>query len=193
MRITLGITGASGALYGLRLLEALSVQETVETHLIISPTAQTIFDYELGDAAFTRAQSLAHRCHACDNLASELASGSFLTEGMIIIPCSVKTLAAIAHGYGDTLLTRAADVVLKERRKLVLVVRETPLHLGHIKNMAAVTTMGGIILPPVPAFYHKPKTIDDIVNHTIGKVLDLFSIEHHLYTRWAGEAGRNLQ
>ncbi|MCX8044940.1 MAG: UbiX family flavin prenyltransferase [Desulfobacterota bacterium] len=185
-RFIVGISGASGAIYGVRLLEALRAFDEIELHLIISKAASYIFENELGASALDKAQGLAHRCYDNDVLAAPIASGSFRTEGMIIAPCSVKTLAAIAHGYGDTLMMRAADVVLKERRKLVLVVRETPLHLEHIENMARVTRMGGVILPPVPAFYHKPRTIDDIVNHTVGKVLDLFNLSHFLYERWGG-------
>ena len=185
-RIIVGISGASGALYGLRLLEALRNTGAIEIYLTISLTAKTLLRDEIAADALDRAIQLADRYYEAYELAAPIASGSFLTDGMIIAPCSAKTLAAIAHGLGDNLLNRAADVVLKERRRLVLLFRETPLHLTHIDNMAQVTRMGGIILPPVPAFYHKPASIDDIVNHSIGKALDLFGIEHNLYKRWEG-------
>ena len=185
-KIIVGISGASGAIYGLRLLEALKGMETIEIYLTISQTGKTLLRDEIADDALDRAMQLADHYYETHELAAPIASGSFLTDGMIIAPCSAKTLAAIAHGLGDNLLNRAADVVLKERRRLVLLLRETPLHLTHIKNMAHITRMGGIILPPVPAFYHRPATIDDIVNHSVGKALDLFGIEHNLYKRWAG-------
>lgn len=183
-RIIVGITGASGVIYGLRLLETLRSIEGVTTHLVVSNAARYIFKTELGDDALDRAYAYAHHRHDIDDLSCEIASGSYVTGGMVVVPCSMKTLAAIAHGYGNNLLTRAADVVLKERRRLVLVVRETPLHLGHIENMAMVSRMGGIILPPIPAFYHRPQTIDDIVSHTVGKVLDALGLQHTLYRRW---------
>jgi len=185
-KIIVGISGASGAIYGLRLLEALNTIGSIEIHLTISQTGKTLLRDEIAADALDRAIQLAHHYYEAHELAAPIASGSFLTDGMIIAPCSAKTLAAIAHGLGDNLLNRAADVVLKERRRLVLLLRETPLHLTHIDNMAQVTRMGGIILPPVPAFYHKPASIDDIVNHSIGKALDLFGIEHNLYKRWEG-------
>ena len=183
-RIIVGISGASGALYGLRLLEALRNTGAIEIYLTISLTAKTLLRDEIAADALDRAIQLADRYYEAYELAAPIASGSFLTDGMIIAPCSAKTLAAIAHGLGDNLLNRAADVVLKERRRLVLLFRETPLHLTHIDNMAQVTRMGGIILPPVPAFYHRPASIDDIVNQSIGKALDLFGIDHTLYQRW---------
>lgn len=183
-RLVIGISGASGPIYGLRLLEALQQYRHVETHLVISRTARTLLTDEVGPDAVERARSLAGRCYENDDLTAAVASGSFLTDGMIIAPCSAKTLAAVAQGYGDCLLHRAADVVLKERRRLVLLFRETPLHLSHIENMAQVTRMGGIMLPPIPAFYHRPARIDDLVDHAVGKVLDLFGIDHALYRRW---------
>lgn len=186
-RIIVGISGASGVIYGLMFLEALKKINAVEIHLIISPTAERIFMDEIDADAFERAKSMADYYHDINNLAAPIASGSFLTEGMIIAPCSAKTLASIAHGYGDNLMLRAADVVIKERRKLIVLFRETPLHLGHIENMALLTKMGGILLPPIPAFYHKPQSIIDIIQHTVGKTLDLLNFPHELYRRWEGK------
>ncbi len=186
-RIIVGITGASGALYGTTLLEALKQNGQVEIHLIISNAGRDLIRMELGDGAWERTQSIAHACYTIDDLAAPVSSGSFITEGMIIAPCSVKTLSAIAHAYDDNLIHRAADVVLKERRRLVLLFRETPFTLSHIENMARITNMGGVILPPIPAFYFKPTTIQELVNHSIGKALDLFSLEHTLYARWGQE------
>ncbi len=185
-KIIVGISGASGAIYGLRLLEALKSIGTIEIYLTISQTGKTLLRDEIADDALDRAIQLADNYYETHELGASIASGSFLTDGMIIAPCSAKSLAAIAHGLGDNLINRAADVALKERRRLVLLFRETPLHLTHIENMAQVTRMGGIILPPVPAFYHRPSSIDDIVNHSVGKALDLFAIEHNLYKRWDG-------
>jgi polyprenyl P-hydroxybenzoate/phenylacrylic acid decarboxylase-like protein len=190
-RIIVGITGASGAVYGMSALESLKATGMVEIHLVISEAGKDLLRMEIGTSAVKSAQRLADALYHNNDLAAPISSGSFLTDGMIIAPCSAKTLSAVAHGYGDNLLHRAADVALKERRKLVLLFRETPLHLGHIENMALVTRMGAIVLPPVPAFYHKPATIADLVNHTIGKVLDLFSLEHNLYRRWgSGRRGK---
>jgi len=183
-RLIIAISGASGAIYGLRLLEVLKNCGAIETHLIISATAKGLLADEIDPQAGDRARELATRYYENNELSAPVASGSFITDGMIIAPCSAKTLAAIAHGFGDNLINRAADVVLKERRRLVLLFRETPLHLTHIDNMAQVTKTGGIILPPVPAFYHRPATIDDIINQSVGKALDLFGIEHSLFSRW---------
>jgi len=185
-KIIVGISGASGALYGLRLLEVLKEIGSIETFLTISQTGKALLQDEIATGALDKAIALADHYYETQELWAPIASGSFYTDGMIIAPCSAKTLAAIAHGFGDTLLSRAADVVLKERRRLVLLFRETPLHLTHIDNMAQVTRMGGIILPPVPAFYHRPASIDDIINQSIGKALDLFCIDHALYRRWDG-------
>jgi flavin prenyltransferase len=184
IRIIVGITGASGAIYGINLLKALNGTGCVETHLIISNAGKDLLSMELGAEAVSQALALAQVCHENNNLAAPVSSGTFKTDGMIIAPCSAKTLSAVARSYGDDLINRAADVVLKERRTLVLIFRETPLHLGHIENMALVTRMGGIVMPPVPAFYTKPATIDEIVNHTVGKALDLFGLEHRLYKPW---------
>jgi 4-hydroxy-3-polyprenylbenzoate decarboxylase len=183
-RLVVGVSGASGVIYGIRLLKAL--QGKVETHLIITDHAKRIITAET-DATVEAVTSMASFVHADDNLESPLASGSFLTRGMVIIPCSVKTLSAVANSYSQTLLVRAADVNLKERRRVVLVVRETPLHRGHLRLMTQVTEAGGIILPPVPAFYIKIKTIDDLINYTVGKVLDLYEIPHTLFNRWGSK------
>jgi 4-hydroxy-3-polyprenylbenzoate decarboxylase len=188
-RIIVGISGASGVLYGLRLLEVLKEKGSIEIFLTISQTGKQLLQDEIATGSLDQAIALADHYYEAEELWAPIASGSFYTDGMIIAPCSAKTLAAIAHGFGDTLLGRAADVVLKERRRLVLLFRETPLHLTHIDNMAQVTRMGGIILPPVPAFYHRPASIDDIVNQSIGKALDLFSIGHALYRRWGSSTG----
>ena len=185
MVIIVGITGASGAIYGIRLLEILSKKKGIETHLIISPAGEKNIDYET-EWRLDRVKELADFCYGIDEIGARPASGSFRTDGMVIAPCSMKTLSAVANSYADELLTRAADVTLKERRKLVLLTRETPLHLGHLRNMEKVTEMGGVILPPTPAFYHKPQTIQDIIDHTIGRVLDIFDIPHDLFPRWAG-------
>lgn len=184
-RIIVGISGASGTIYGVRLLEVLKEVDEIETHAIISRGAKVTMELEAGTKP-EEVEKLADFVHAPDNLAAAVSSGSFKTEGMIVAPCSMKSLSMIAHSIDDNLLVRAADVTLKERRKLVLVPRETPLHLGHLRAMTAVTEMGGIILPPVPSFYHKPQTIQDIVDQTIGKALDQFEVCHRLFDRWAG-------
>jgi len=184
-RIVVGLSGASGAIYGVRLLETLSSIEGIETHLILSRAARIIIEHETSVKP-EAVEDLADVVHSPENLAACVSSGSFKTQGMIVAPCSMKSLSMIANSIDDNLLIRAADVTLKERRKLVLIVRETPLHLGHLRQMTAVTEMGAIILPPVPSFYHKPKTIEDIVDQTIGKALDQLDIDHHLFQRWAG-------
>jgi 4-hydroxy-3-polyprenylbenzoate decarboxylase len=184
-RIIVGISGASGVIYGIRLLEVLKEIEGIETHLILTPGARITMKLE-GTLPPEEVERLADRVHAPENLAASLSSGSFKTEGMIVAPCSMKSLSMIALSLNDNLLVRAADVVLKERRKLVLIPRETPLHLGHLRAMTAITEMGGIILPPVPSFYHGPRTIGDIIDQTVGKALDQFAIPHNLFNRWAG-------
>jgi len=181
-RLIVGITGASGVIYGIELLRALQ-DLGYETHLIVTEAARRNIHIET-DLAFGEIENLAARVHRNDDLAASPASGSFLTRGMVVMPCTIKTLSAIAHSYTSTLLVRAADVCLKERRPLVLGVRETPLHLGHLELMARAATLGAVILPPVPAFYHRPKTIQDIVHQTVGKVLDCFHIPHDLFERW---------
>ena len=182
-RLIIGISGASGAIYGIRTLEVLRAIPEIETHLVITASARrTIVEETRFKVA--EVEALAHVVHDQRDIGASLASGSFWTSGMLVAPCSVKTLSGIAHSYNDNLLTRAADVCLKEKRKLVLLVRETPLHLGHLELMAQVTRYGAIVLPPVPAFYHGPATIDDIVNQSVGKALDQFEIPHQLFRRW---------
>jgi 4-hydroxy-3-polyprenylbenzoate decarboxylase len=183
-RIVIGITGASGVIYGIRMLERLREMD-VETHLIISESGKKNIEIE---TPFRPAEvaAMATRCYDNQDMAAALASGSFLTDGMVVIPCSVKTLSGIAHSYDENLLIRAADVTLKEKRKLILVVRETPLHLGHIRMMEMAAACGAQILPPIPSFYHQPRTIDDIIHQTIGKIFDSLGIEHHLFRRWGG-------
>lgn len=184
-RLIVGITGASGAIYGLKILQALCETE-VETHLVISRSGQITVAHELEMGAAELAK-LADVVYRVDDIGSAISSGSFPTMGMIIAPCSVRTLAEIASGVTSSLLTRAADVILKERRKLVLMVRETPFHLGHLRAMMQVTEMGAIVMPPLPAFYAKPKTLEDIVDHSVGRALDLLGIENHLVRRWGEE------
>jgi 4-hydroxy-3-polyprenylbenzoate decarboxylase len=181
-RLIVGISGSSGIIYGIRLLEVLKKSD-IETHLVVSKAGHITRAYET-DYSLAQIKDLADVYHPCMDITASIASGSFKTMGMIIAPCSMKTLGEIAHGISSTLLTRAADVVLKERRKLVIIPRETPLHLGHLNNMAAVTQIGGIIFPPVPAFYNKPKSIDDLINDTVGRILDLFDIDSGLVKRW---------
>ena len=185
-RLIIGISGASGIIYGLRILEILKNLEDnkrPELHLVMSRSAEVTLAYET-KMKTSEVHQLADIVHANKDISATIASGSFKTDGMIIAPCSMKTLAEIASGVTSNLLSRAADVTLKERRRLVCLTRETPLHSGHLKNMLALSEMGGIVAPPVPAFYTKPKTIDDIVEHTAGRVLDLFDIESGLVKRW---------
>jgi len=192
MVLVVGITGASGAIYGVRLLEVLSNMDGVETHVIISKLGEEIIKYET-NYEITAVRELADFSYDIDYLGASIASGSFLRDGMVIAPCSIKTMSALANSYTENLLIRAGDVTLKERKPLVLVVRETPLHLGHLRSMLQLTEMGAIILPPVSGFYHMPQSIDDIVNHTVGRILDLFGIKHNLSRRWAGiDAGHHI-
>ena len=184
-RLIVGITGASGAIYGVRLLGMLQNMTHVETHLVVSHAAGLTLRHETG-LSVNDVASLADHVYDVGNMAAAIASGSFRNDGMIIAPCSMKTLSAIAHAYGDNLMTRAADVVLKERRRLVLMVRETPLHLVHLKNMQSVTEMGGIIYPPVPAFYCKPESVAEMVDQTLRRVLELFGIVDESIIRWNG-------
>ena len=196
MRLIVGISGATGAIYGIRLLEVLRHLRTaagleggsqggVETHLVISRAAERTIAWET-PYSVESVRVLADRCYAVQDIGAGISSGSFPADGMVIAPCSVKTLAAVATGVCDNLLTRAADVTLKERRRLVLLVREAPLSLSHIRNMAEVTKMGAVVAPPVPAFYNHPHTVDDIINHTVGRVLDLFGFDAGLVKRWEG-------
>jgi flavin prenyltransferase len=185
LRILIGITGATGVIYGIRLLQVLSGRNDIETHLIVTPAGEQTIEVETEFAA-EEIKAMASCAYRIDDIGACLASGSFRHDGMIIAPCSMKTLSALANSYADNLLTRAADVTLKERRRLVLMVRETPLHLGHLKNMVSVTEMGGIVMPPIPAFYHSPRSIQDLIDHSVGKALDLMDIEHNLFARWPG-------
>lgn len=186
-RLIVGISGASGAIYGVRLLEALQQVPEVETHLIMSNAARQTLALET-DLSLRHVQALANVVHDARDIAANVSSGSFKTHGMVVLPCSIKTLSGIVHSYTDGLLTRAADVVLKERRPLVLCVRETPLHLGHLRLMTQAAELGAVIMPPVPAFYHRPQTLTDIIDQTVNRVLDQFDIElpADLFTRWQG-------
>jgi polyprenyl P-hydroxybenzoate/phenylacrylic acid decarboxylase-like protein len=184
-RLIVAMTGATGAIYGIRILERLRAMGGWETHLIVSD-AGLLNAWEDHQLKRRDIEKLADVVHPVRDVGATIASGSFLTEGMVIAPCSMKTLAAVAHGFADNLITRAADVVLKERRRLVLVTREAPLNLAHLRNMVQVTEMGGVVFPPVPAFYSHARTIDGMVNHTVGRVLDLFGIQHETIARWQG-------
>jgi 4-hydroxy-3-polyprenylbenzoate decarboxylase len=185
MRLVVGISGSSGAIYGIRLLEALRKVPDLETHLIISAAGKrTILeetDYPVKDV-----EALAARVYDNRDIGATLASGSFRTGGMVIAPCSIRTVSALANCHAETLMHRAGDVTLKEGRPLIVVVRETPLHVGHLRQLLALAEVGGVILPPMPAFYHRPKTLDDIVNHTVARVLDRLGIPHELGTEWTG-------
>ncbi len=183
-RIIVGISGASGAIYGIRLLQNLRVLG-VETHLVMSKSAEVTITAET-DFKIAEIRALADHWYPQNNIGAAISSGSFITEGMVVAPCSIRSLSEIATGVTSGLLTRAADVVLKERRRLVLMVRETPLHLGHLRSMTAVTEMGAIVLPPLPAFYNRPQTLDDIINHSVARVLDLFGLQNPAAKRWAG-------
>ncbi|MDQ7969113.1 MAG: UbiX family flavin prenyltransferase [Oxalicibacterium faecigallinarum] len=183
-RLIVAITGATGVAYGVRLLQALRTLQ-VETHLMISDAGVLNLHQEL-NLNRKDVEAMADVVHNVRDIGAAIASGSFQSHGMIVAPCSMRSLAAIAHGLSDNLITRAADVILKERRKLVLMVRETPFNLAHLRNMTAVTEMGGVIFPPLPAFYHRPASIDEMVDHTIGRVLDLFHLQHTLTPRWQG-------
>lgn len=182
-RLVIGISGASGATYGVRILEVLAERPDVETHLIVSEPARLTIAYET-DRTATQVDSLADHTYAPDDLAAALASGSFATDGMVIAPCSIKTLSAVANSYAADLLSRAADVTLKEGRPLVLLVRETPLHLGHLRLMTRTAEIGAIIFPPIPALYGQPQSIAELVDGTVGRVLARLGIENALYTRW---------
>ena len=185
-RIVVGISGASGVIYGVRILQLLS-EKDFEIHLIMSQAGKQNIEIE---TPFTSGEVAAMASYSYENedVGAALASGSFLTEGMVVAPCTIKTLSGIANSYTGNLLIRAADVTLKEKRKLVLVVRETPLHKGHLRLMTMAADMGAHLLPPIPSFYHRPKSLDDIINQTIGKIFDYLGIEHNLFSRWGEEA-----
>lgn len=186
-RLIVGLSGASGAIYGVRLLQVLRDVADVETHLVMSQAARQTLSLET-DLSLRDVQALADVVHDARDIAASISSGSFKTAGMVILPCSIKTLSGIVHSYTDTLVTRAADVVLKERRPLVLCVRETPLHLGHLRLMTQAAELGAVIMPPVPAFYHRPTSLDEVINQTVNRVLDQFDIDlpADLFTRWQG-------
>jgi len=187
-KLIIGISGASGAVYGIRALQALKDMPDIETHLVLSPSAKRTI-LEETDWEMPAVEALADVVHGHRDIGAAIASGSFQTMGMLVAPCSIKSLSGIVNAYNDNLLTRAADVCLKERRRLVLLVRETPLHLGHIELLGKAARYGAVVLPPMPAFYNRPQTIDDIVNHTVGKALDQFEIPHQLFKRWKETVG----
>jgi 4-hydroxy-3-polyprenylbenzoate decarboxylase len=186
-RLVVAISGASGVIYGIRLLELLREVDDVEVHLLVSDAAKRTIAEET-DFALADVEALAARRYSNRDIGATLASGSFRTDGMVVAPCSIKTAAAIAHCAADTLMARAADVTLKEGRPLILLVRETPLHLGHLRVLTSLAEMGAVILPPMPAFYHRPKQIDDIVNHTLARVFDRLRLPHRLVPEWQGTA-----
>src|SRR5574342_573252 len=192
MKLVVGISGSTGSIYGIRLLEVLRDVADLESHLVISgPAKRTILeetDYSIKDV-----ERLADHVYDNRDIGAALASGSFKTAGMVIAPCSVKTVSALANCHADTLICRAGDVTLKEGRPLIVVVRETPLHIGHLRQLLALAEIGGVILPPMPAFYNRPKTLDDIVNHTVGRILDRLGISHGLTTEWTGTRGLRHQ
>ncbi|MDW5596885.1 UbiX family flavin prenyltransferase [Conexibacter stalactiti] len=187
-RIVVGISGASGPHYGVRMVEVLAEHTDVEIHLILSKGARATIEFEM-ERDPDELLRLAHVVHDERNLAASIASGTFVTDGMIVAPCSIKTLSAVASSFNDNLIVRAADVCLKERRPLVLLVRETPLHLGHLRLMEQATQAGAVVLPPVTAFYHRPRTIADLIDHTVVKTLDQFGIHLDLIDRWSGPPG----
>jgi 4-hydroxy-3-polyprenylbenzoate decarboxylase len=184
-RIVVALTGATGATYGVQLLKRLHATPGIESHLIVSDAATLTLHQELG-LQRRDVEALAHVVHRNRDIGASIASGSYQVDGMVVAPCSMKTLAAVAHGFSDNLVTRAADVILKERRRLVLMVRETPFNLAHLRNMTSVTEMGGIIFPPLPSFYHRPATIADMVEHTVDRVVDLLGMENSDAARWGG-------
>lgn len=185
-RLIVGLSGATGAIYGIRILQLLSEVKDVETHVVLTRAAKMTIQVET-PYSVKDVESLADVVHDINNIGASISSGSFRTEGMVIAPCSMKSMGGIALSVGGDLLVRAADVVLKERKKLVLVARETPLHLGHLESMVSLTRMGAVIFPPVPAFYHRPKTLDDIINQTAGRILDQFGFDLDLFERWSDE------
>lgn len=184
-RVVVGLSGASGSIYGIRLLEQLRKDPAVEIHLVLSASGKRTLAEET-DYALKDVEALGHVVYDNRDVGASVASGSFKTAGMVIVPCSIKTVSALASCYGDTLIARAGDVTLKEGRPLVAVVRETPLHVGHLKQMLALAEMGGILFPPMPAFYLRPKTVEDLVSHTVGRILDRLGLAHDLVTEWTG-------
>ena len=184
-RLIVGMSGSSAVIYGIRLLEKLAKRDDVEVHLVISQAAKMTIAIET-DYTAEQVEALADVVHNCKNIGASIASGSFKTAGMVVVPCSMKTLSAIANSYADNLIVRAADVVLKERRRLVIMPRETPLHIGHCELMLKVSQIGAILCPPAPAFYTKPKTVEDIINHSVARILDLFDLEDADTERWEG-------
>jgi len=184
-RLIVAITGASGAVYGVRLLQLLRQAADVRTHLVVTPAGWMNIDHELKQPR-REVEALADTVHAVRDVGASIASGSFQTDGMVVAPCSMRTLGSIAHGLSDNLVTRAADVVLKERRRLILLTRETPLNLAHLRNMTAVTEMGGVIFPPVPAFYSAPQTVQELIDHTCGRVLDMLGVNQAVSPAWQG-------
>lgn len=189
-RIILAISGATGAVYGARLLQALQGSPGIETHLVVSDAGWRNLQIEQG-LAREAIEAFAHHVHDVRNIGAAIASGSFRCDGMVVAPCSMRTLAAVAHGLGDNLITRAADVMLKERRRLVLMVRESPLNLAHLRNMVAVTEMGAIVAPPLPAFYLRPRSVQDVIDASVARVLDLLDVAHQLSDRWPVAAGED--
>ena len=184
-RLIIAITGATGATYGVRLLQVLREMPDIETHLVVSKAGLLNLQQEL-EMSRTQTEALANVTYHVDDIGAAIASGSFQSFGMVVAPCSMRTLAAVAHGLSDNLITRAADVILKERRRLILMVRETPLNLAHLRNMTSVTEMGGIIYPPLPCFYHQPQSIAEIIDHTVSRIVDLLDVPHTLAPRWQG-------
>lgn len=184
-RLIVGMSGSSAVIYGIRLLEKLAKRDDIEVHLVISQAAKMTIGIET-DYSIDQVEALADEVHSCKNIGASIASGSFKTAGMVVVPCSMKTLSGIANSYADNLIVRAADVVLKERRRLVIVPRETPLHVGHCELMLKVSQIGAILCPPAPAFYTQPKTVDDIIDHSVARILDLFDIEDIAIERWEG-------
>ena len=192
MKLIVGISGATGAIYGIRTLQTLKACQ-IESHLVLTDSAKKTIEMET-TFSVKEVENLADYVHDNKDIGASISSGSFKTDGMLIAPCAIKSLSALANSYNDSLLVRAADVILKERRKLVVIPRETPLHIGHLKLLITVAEMGAVILPPMPAYYHMPKTIEDIVNQTVGKALDQFDVDHQLFKRWqGGEAHKKLR
>lgn len=188
-RLIVAMSGATGAIYGIRILEVLRDDPAIEVHLVMSEAAALTIEEET-DWSVPDVVNLADYNHEFDDIGAPISSGSFRTEGMVVAPCAIKSMSMISNSINSNLLIRAADVTLKERRKLVLLVREAPLHLGHLRLMVNLAEVGAIIHPPLPAFYHRPKTLDDIINHTVGRVLDQFGIDHNLFKRWTGTSRR---